>query len=391
MRTHTLGVAAGLLIASSPVSAQDYARGQIVDDVRCRADSSQGYALYLPSTFGPDRRWPVIFLFDAGARGRRGVERYQAAAEQYGYIVAASNNSRNGPWDVALTAARAMTADVLERFPVDTGRIYTGGMSGGARVAMMVAMSPEGITGRFGPRVAGVLASSAGFPPEDVRESVPFAIFGTAGTDDFNYQEMRELDRSVTSPHRVEVFDGGHAWLPVELATEAVEWLEVQAMKAGSRSRDQKLIDDLFAKRMAQAERQTKSLEQMRDLQAIAADFEGLKDVARIKQRAEALAKGRDVQEALAAERAEEARERQLDADFGEFVRRLPVSGNIAPLRERVLKLLEQSQAPVDSSDRRVARRTLATLASGARSVDHPEFQELLAKIRSAALAGAAR
>ena len=39
----------------------------------------------------------MILAFDAGDVGGGGVERYQAAAEQYGYIVAGSNNSRNGP------------------------------------------------------------------------------------------------------------------------------------------------------------------------------------------------------------------------------------------------------------------------------------------------------
>jgi hypothetical protein len=383
MRKHALAVAMAAAVTGGAASAQDLARGQIVDDVRCLADSTQGYALYLPSGFTAERKWPVLFLFDAGARGRRGLERYQAAAERYGYIVAGSNNSRNGPWDVALTASRAMATDVLKRFPIDPARVYTGGMSGGARVALMVAMSPDGIAGRFGPKVAGVLASSAGFPPDDFRESVPFPIFGTAGTDDFNYQEMRELDRRVTSPHRVEVFDGGHTWPPVELAAEGVEWMEIQAIRSGIRQRDQALIDDIFARRLAAADRRS-GLEKLRDLEDMAADFDGLKDVARLRQQADALARQPDVRQAIAAERAEEQTERQLDADFGEFLRQLPASGNIAPLRERVMKLLEQSRAATDSTDRRIARRTLATLVSGARSIDHPELQELFGQIRSA-------
>ena len=46
-------------------------------------------------------------------------------------------------------------------------------------------------------RIAGVIASSAGYPDARPRASVPFAVFGTAGTDDFNYSEMRQLERAL--------------------------------------------------------------------------------------------------------------------------------------------------------------------------------------------------
>jgi hypothetical protein len=43
------------------------------------------------------RKWPIIYLFDPLARGEVAVEAVRAAAEKFGYIVVASNNSRNGP------------------------------------------------------------------------------------------------------------------------------------------------------------------------------------------------------------------------------------------------------------------------------------------------------
>src|SRR5439155_19611302 len=113
------------------------------------------------------------------------------------------------------------------------------------------------------------LASSAGFP-DGPHDAVPFPIFGTAGTDDFNHHEMYELDHGLGSPHRVEVFNGGHMRLPVELATDGVEWMEIQAMQSGGRTRDPKLIDAIFAKRMARAEAQKSPLEKMRELGSIA-------------------------------------------------------------------------------------------------------------------------
>ena len=217
------------------LAVADLPTGRLVESVKCAADPSQSYALYLPSRFSPDRVWPVIFAFDPGARGRIPVERYQAAAEKYGYIVAGSNNSRNGSWAVSMTSAQAMMTDVAARFALNPQRIYTAGMSGGARVALGVALGL--------PNIAGVIASSAGYPDSKPRKSVPFSLFGTAGTEDFNYLEMRHVDRELTTPHHLAIFEGGHVWLSSELATDAVEWMEIQAMKAGRKPRDEAEID----------------------------------------------------------------------------------------------------------------------------------------------------
>jgi dienelactone hydrolase len=368
-----------IVIVGRVVAAQSLPLGQIIDDVPCKADTSQHYSLYLPSHFTPLRKWSVILAFDAGGRGRRAVERYQGAAEKYGFIIAGSNNSRNGPWEVSLNAAKAMTADVELRFPVDLKRIYTAGMSGGARVAMKLAMDSDSI--------AGVFASSAGFP-DDPRDEVRFPIFGSAGTDDFNHQEMHELDRDLKSPHRIEVFNGGHAWLPVELAMDGVEWMEIQAMKAGLRDRETKEIDEIFAKRVARAEGQAKNVDKMRELRSIAVDFQGMKDVSKFTERAAALERQADVKEALKAERAEEERELQTTAEVYQLRDRMNNAAGFPKLKARVTQLLEQSKGAEDSTDRRIARRVLTGLSASSRSIHNPEFQELLNQIRPAGAPG---
>jgi poly(3-hydroxybutyrate) depolymerase len=369
------------LFTHGTAAAQDLARGQIIDDVQCADDTAQHYSLYLPSNFTPDRTWPIILAFDAGGRGRRAVERYQVGAERYGYIVAGSNNSRNGPWKRSLNAAKAMTADLTGRFPVDPKRIYTAGMSGGARVAMMVALHPEVISGRVRHQIAGVFASSAGFPPGEFRASVGFPIFGTAGTEDFNHREMTHLDRALKSPHRVVVFEGGHTWLPSELATEAIEWMELQGMSSGIRSRDQTLVDDMFARRMARAEGLKSSLARMRELQSIADDFQRFRNVTGLHQRVAALNTQPDVKEALDAERADEVREDEMTAELVALLEEVDITSGFAKLKERVIQLLGQSRAAEDSSSRRIARRVLTSLRASTVGVRNPELQTLLDQI----------
>src|SRR5438067_3508115 len=101
----------------------------------------------------------------------------------------------------------------------------------------------------------------------------------TAGTEDFNYIEMRRVDRALTTPHHLAIFEGGHGWPPSDLAGEAIEWLEIQAIKSGRRTAAPAFLERAFARRVAQASAQTNGLDTVRVLQALEADFEGMRDV----------------------------------------------------------------------------------------------------------------
>src|SRR6266487_6653300 len=284
-------VVLALSLRVSAMLAQDLPRGQIVDEVRCAADPTQSYALYLPSNYSPDRAWSLLLGFHPAARGRAMVETYQAAAEKYGYVVAGSNNSRNGPWEVSAASVQAMSADLGQRFSIDPKRFYLTGLSGGARVAMGVAAGTKAI--------AGVIASSAGYPDSQPRKTLPFAVFGTAGTEDFNYIEMRLLDRALTTPHRVVVFEGGHTLPLPAVALEAIEWLELQAMKSGGRARDEALVDQLLAKRQQAIAASSSPAATVHLLEQLASDFSGLHDVTAFAARAAEMSKQKDVKSAL--------------------------------------------------------------------------------------------
>jgi hypothetical protein len=366
-----------LLLGAQLAMAADLPRGQIILDVRCTADDTESYALYLPSAYSPDRAWPAIFAFDPGARGRVPVERYQAAAEQYGYVVAGSNNSRNGSWEVSTRAARAMILDVGARFHIDERRVYTAGMSGGSRVAMGVALGSKGI--------AGVIASSAGFPDSTPRKRVPFAIFGTAGTEDFNLHEMRQLDRALASPHRLAVFEGTHVWLSSELATEAVEWMEIQAFKAGIAAAAP--IDRIYARRVAALEAITSPMDRYFALSALAADFDGLKDVAKSAAEAAALARDKQVRDALRKERDAEAVEQREMSQIMSLEGQLKIpegrTNALADLRSGWKRLSSMANAAADSSDRRMARRVIRGLSMSARDrAGDPEYLKMVETYR---------
>src|SRR5262245_49870742 len=111
------GVLCIALLAPLPLVAQDEpSPGKLSARVVCRHDSSQTYALYIPSTYTPQRSWPMLYLLDPGARGRFAVERFAKAAEREGFLVAGSNNSRNGPMEPIKQAIEALWTDTHMRF-----------------------------------------------------------------------------------------------------------------------------------------------------------------------------------------------------------------------------------------------------------------------------------
>jgi len=355
--------------------AQALPTGTIVDDLKCAADPTQSYALYLPSQYTPDRQWNLLIAFHPAARGRAMVEKYRAAAERYGYIVAASNNSRNGPWNVSVAAVKAMTVDLSQRFSINPQRVYATGMSGGARVAMELALANT--------TVAGVIASSAGFPDSQPRTSVKFAVFATAGTDDFNYLEMRLLDRKLKTPHRLVIFDGGHTLPPDDVAMDAIEWMELQAMKAGSRPRSDELIDRLLERRRALVASAASPVETVHQLDDLVADFTGLRDTSAESQRLKDLSQQSDVKKALARERSSDDGEMRMLADIYELEAGLNDRDRhnevLVSLRDRLSRLAKKAAAAEESPERSQARRVLRAITSGASGrVQDREYTQLL-------------
>jgi pimeloyl-ACP methyl ester carboxylesterase len=225
--------------------AEDFETGKIVNHVATLADSTQSYALYLPSSFNRKRSWPLLFAFEPGARSEIPLTLFKPAAEQYGYIVICSNNLKNGPWKPILKAMKSVWQDVLNRFPLDFNRIYTAGFSGGARAS---AAFPH-ITGQ---RVAGIIACGAGLPPAVKAEQVKPAYYhGIVGIEDYNYKEMVRLNRELESAgvdHFIQVHTGDHSWPPEELCHQAIEFMEIRAMKSGLKSKDLNLAEKLLRK-----------------------------------------------------------------------------------------------------------------------------------------------
>jgi dienelactone hydrolase len=304
----------------------DPVRGTVTSRVICLDDPTQSYALYLPSQYSPSRSWPVLYAFDPFARGKTAVEVYQAAAEKYGYIVAGSNNSKNGPTSPQLAAAQAVWSDTHKRFNIDKNRVYTTGLSGGARMATSFALYCYTCS------VAGVIAHGAGYPAN--QNSKPpandsFLYYAVVGDEDFNYPEIVTLRRKKDesgAAFKVKAYPGPHQWAPPEIAADAIEWLELKAMQAGTRQ-----VDPAFVKRIleqtkaeaAQAEQRNDALNQYYELRSLVSDFKGLEDTTEFQGKLSQLKNSKALKNALRNEEHEIDEQASLTATAEEELGRL--------------------------------------------------------------------
>jgi hypothetical protein len=288
---------------------QEFPKGQIIDKVICAKDNLFSYALYLPSAYSTEKEWPVIVCFDPRAQGQRPVELLRNAAESYGYIVAGSLDSKNGPLEPSQQAAKAVWADIRERFPIDPERVYAAGFSGGAEVAVLFPYFVE-------TRVAGIISCGAGLPSRHKPEWVkPAAYCGIIGSLDFRYWDMARLEEPFAKAevtHRIIYFDGWHQWPSGGLLAEAVEWLELIAMKSGLKSKEAAFIEAEYQKRLAKAqalETEGRLVRSVHELESIAADFTDLLDISGAEEKVMGI-KGRPEYQKMAEDkRAAEEKE----------------------------------------------------------------------------------
>jgi dienelactone hydrolase len=291
--------------------------GQIVD-VTCASDATQSYALYLPSTYTAAKRWPVIYFFDPGGRGRRPLELYKDIAETYGFILAGSNNSRNFSSDQG-KAVNAIWQDTHARLGIDEHRSYASGFSGGARVAGAIALSgPHG-------QIAGVIAHGAGYPSNrKSKDDLPY--FFAVGDQDFNWPEVINIRREREeqgSPYRVRVYSGRHQWAPASVMEEAMQYMNLKAMQSGNLAADETFIDRLLDKTKAEeadAESRKDPIAQLTAYRALISDFGGLRDVKEAAQKLTPLRQSPALKAALKGEREQMSEQQKLEQEISQKI-----------------------------------------------------------------------
>lgn len=353
---------AGLLAAPAlGQSREEFQAGQTVERVVTEADPAQAYAVYLPPEYKLDAQFPVLVLMDPRGRAMEALQIFRPGAERFGYIVVSSYGTRSDATEGDPTgdALRAILPDLGPRFAIDNKRLYLAGFSGTARLTWMYS---ESLKDNLAGLVGFGASTQKGFEGPYL---VPF--FGGAGTTDFNYDEVWSLDATLDGagiPHRIRYYAGGHSWPPPEVASEALAWMEIQAMKDGKRKKDDALVRTLHEEGMARAESTGDPWQKARLYGEIATDFEGLVDVSAAAAQAAKLESSDEVKHETA--RREEIHDRQMkyvekhQIYLGKFLAENPIpllNWSLNELDIRALQRKAKNQA--DPLDADAAERSL--------------------------------
>jgi tetratricopeptide (TPR) repeat protein len=355
-----------LLAAFTPfahAAQQDLQPGALLPKITTTKDTHQSYALYLPSSYTAEKHWPVVYAFDPAARGALPVGLLKAAAERYGFIVAGSNNSRNGSGQLEGEAAQAMFDDTHARLSIDDRRIYLAGFSGGARLSAELAQHCA--------CAAGVILAGAGFQPA-AQDS--FVVFSVIGSYDFNYGEMIALDESLQKlnhPHFLRRFDGPHQWPDANLFDEALAWLCLQAMKTDRETNDATYIAEQLAleTKRAQSFRSTDPFAAWFEYRQGAETFDSIAVAPNLRAEQKSLETQKAVLDAAKREKQEIKQQDDLSsAIFTGFASlSQPNSSDTSPpstarnnLREQILSLQARAQHEKNPDKVRVLKRALA-------------------------------
>ncbi len=225
---------------------QEVALGIIIDSISVEQNTEESFALYLPTTFKKNELAPVVFIFDPSAQGKRALQHFIAASERYGYILVASNDSKNGPYQLNFDIANRLFSKVFNRFNIDPKRIYTSGFSGGARLASTIAVLTKSIQ--------GVVACGSSFSkdPAHIPFEGDFSYATIVGDRDMNYYELhntRDFLNKLKISNALFTYEFDHRWPSSEQLLAAFDWLHLEAVKKGIAPKLKTAIEQSYQER----------------------------------------------------------------------------------------------------------------------------------------------
>lgn len=215
-------------------------KGIIIDSIAVKDSISESFSLFLPTSFTLERNWPVIFVFDMDGKGKQAIGMYREAAEEQGYILAASNNvSDTLTTSENILITGRMFNTLIKLLPIHKNRTYTSGLGEGAQFASVLPLFVQGIT--------GVISCGAAYPNLEVLSPrLSFYWIGIVGKDDYAYTEMLAAKTTLDKlkiPNTLMIFDGGREWPDTGYLKKAMELFTLSAMAKGDMEKDHQFIE----------------------------------------------------------------------------------------------------------------------------------------------------
>jgi len=193
-----------------------------------KSDSHQiPFHVYYPTTYSVENPPPMLILFCAGGNGRGMVNNFKDACEAVGWVAVGCDVLRNNLPDEEGNPLFEEVLPVIEKSVVhDPGRLYMGGMSGGA-------MRAFGYSAGFDRPWKGIISCGGWLGRRhDLDYPRGMTVAWINGDQDNNANAWIEQDSAVLKRRRAKTktfhFPGGHVLAPPDVLTEALRWVEDQ-------------------------------------------------------------------------------------------------------------------------------------------------------------------
>ncbi len=248
----------GIGAALSPLKSQEVTirKGMVQDSIRINDSIPETFAVYLPTSFEPSGKWPVLFAVDMRGRGKQITHMFREVAEKEGFIVAASNSVHDSLSIVQNTLVmNRMFNQVFSLFPIHKQRTYTAGLGDGAKYAAILASLIK--------PVEGVIACGASIPYKELIDPKnPFQFIGIVGRSDHNFNTLvddfgmtkttkKTLGRSKMIDYLL-VFEGGAEWPPHNDLHRALQIFNLRSMSDGNIPRDSAYVGSIYNRNVAE-------------------------------------------------------------------------------------------------------------------------------------------
>ena len=177
------------------------------------AEESPAFTVYVPPRLDRTTAHPLIVVLSPDGDPHTLMSRWTGPADERQWIIAGSKTAKNGvDMSLQLRQLRQQIAEIVRRYPIDTGKIVMTGLSGGGMLSHFVSRGAPDL-------VQGVVINTGMMDESTATANYPgnkFAVFIASPTD-FRFDEMH-TDAAFLRSHGWAIdwveFTGGHTIAP---------------------------------------------------------------------------------------------------------------------------------------------------------------------------------
>jgi hypothetical protein len=216
---------------AKPAENLALAIGQQHMSVQATPDSH--YLLYIPKSLKAGQLAPVLFNTHSSGGKRSGITKLVEGAELCGWILAASQESKNGnSFNHNHDVSQKAVEHIFKTLPAEAGRLYFEGNSGGAATALGNAAKMKCL---------GVMPN-VGYMPNHVRPPrVLYYVIG--GGSDFNRYASAGIAKKFgdNAVHRLN--PGAHSAAPIWQRIDGMIWFQIKYLANNRRDHADEALD----------------------------------------------------------------------------------------------------------------------------------------------------